>query len=146
MRKLERGGRGGWEKKERESETVPSVGKLWKGCCGLFVHAHFCLHLWNACVLLWQPSQPLVLFFVRTPAFNRSGICHINTVRRQERLALNHTALCTTKDLPAGQWKIGERKLSEITKGKPASKRKITLGKQGKRISWEKGRRSNGMI
>lgn len=50
-----------------------------KICRTPFVRTHICLHLWDACVLLWQPSRPLVHLFVRAPAFNGSGLCHINT-------------------------------------------------------------------
>lgn len=48
------------------------------------MHACICLHHWNACVLLWQPSQPLVLLSVRPPDLNSSGLCHINTVGREK--------------------------------------------------------------
>lgn len=68
-------------------EAALSMWKPWKDFyCAPFVHAHICLHLWNACVLLWQRSRSLVLFFVRAPAFNRSGLCHINTARREDLL------------------------------------------------------------
>lgn len=56
-----------------------------------FVHAHICLHLWDACVLLWQHSWSLVPFFVRGPGFNRSGLSHINTVRRKDHCTALYT-------------------------------------------------------
>lgn len=65
--------------------SVPGRGQtvfcMWKD------FAHVCLHLWNACALLWQRSWSLVHFFVGAPAFNRSGLCHINTARREDLLS-----------------------------------------------------------
>lgn len=52
-----------------------------------FVDARICLHLWNACVFLWQRPRSLVLLFVRAPAFNSSGLCHINKRERREELS-----------------------------------------------------------
>lgn len=83
-------------KRERKEAALFYMGTLNRLLQRLFVHAHICLHLWNACVLLWQPSQSLVLFFVSAPAFNRSGLCHINTVRKEDLLwapALHFTQL-----------------------------------------------------
>lgn len=95
----------------------------------LFVPADICLHLWNACALLWQRSRSLVRFFVRAPAFNRSGLHHINTVRKRRSAGscgTDRAALGALAGLLAGdkKWEKKKRRGSS-SKERGESKRKV---------------------
>lgn len=105
-----------------------------------FVHAHICLHLWNACALLWRPSRSLVPLFVRAPAFNRSGLCHINNSERREEIrACCSAVLYTAADPSVTQWRIRKRESMRDNKRQLSQRGVCRRRKQGSAILLGKG-------